>query len=130
VREGCAKPLLTAANQEWALDFAHDGMAGGRAMRVLSVMDACTRECLALEVDTSFASRRVTRALEQIVVERGGPKVLRCDNGPELTSRHFLAWCIERRIELVHIQPGWPMQNGQGEFSWQAAGRVPERQLV
>ena len=40
---------------------------------------------------------------------------IRCDNGPELTSRHFLAWCIERKIELVHIQPGRPMQNGRVE---------------
>jgi putative transposase len=115
VREGVVKPVLTAANQEWALDFVHDAMASGRAMRVLSVMDAFTRECLTLEVDTSFASRRVTRALEQIVVERGVPKAIRCDNGPELTSRHFLAWCIERKIELVHIQPGRPMQNGHVE---------------
>ena len=82
---------------------------------MLSVVDAYTRECLALEVDTSFASRRVTRALEAIIVERGAPQVIRCDNGPELTSRHFLAWCIERKIELVHIQPGRPMQNGRVE---------------
>lgn len=114
-REGCTKPILTAANQEWALDFAHDGMASGRTLRVLSVVDAYTRECLALEVDTSFASRRVTRALEQIVGERGVPLAIRCDNGPELTSRHFLAWCIERKIALVHIQPGRPMQNGHVE---------------
>ena len=40
---------------------------------------------------------------------------MRCDNVPELTSRHFLKWCIERQIELVHIQPGRPMQNGQVE---------------
>jgi len=115
VREGVAKPVLTGANQEWALDFVHDAMASGRAMRALSVIDVYTRECLALEVDTSFGSRRVTRVLEQIVVERGVPKAIRCDNGPELTSRHFLAWCIERRIELVHIQPGRPMQNGHVE---------------
>ena len=85
------------------------------AIRVLSVVDAYTRECLALEVDTSFASRRVTRVLEAIIAERGAPQVIRCDNGPELTSRHFLAWCIERKIELVHIQPGRPMQNGRVE---------------
>jgi hypothetical protein len=64
VREG--KPLLarTSANQEWALDFVHDAVECGRAIRVLSVVDAYTRECLALEVDTSFASRRVTRVLD------------------------------------------------------------------
>jgi putative transposase len=119
-RKHCARvgqPLRmwTAANQEWALDFAHDAVACGRAIRVLSVVDAYTRECLALEVDTSFASRRVTRVLETIVVKRGQPKAIRCDNGPELTSRHFLAWCVERQIELVHIQPGKPTQNAHVE---------------
>lgn len=70
-----ASPLITrtAANQEWALDFVHDAMAAGRTIRVLSVVDAYTRECLALEVDTSFAGRRVTRVLEAIIVQRGRP---------------------------------------------------------
>jgi putative transposase len=115
VRAGVPRPALTAANQEWALDFVHDGMASGRAIRVLSVVDECTRECLKLEVDTSFASRRVTRALEAIIEERKKPLAIRCDNGPEFTSRHFLAWCIERQIELVHIQPGKSQQNGYVE---------------
>ena len=115
VRVGQPLVARTSANQEWALDFAHDAVACGRAIRVLSVVDAYTRECLALEVDTSFASRRVTRVLEEIVAERGQPQAIRCDNGPELTSRHFLAWCIERQIELVHIQPGKPTQNAHVE---------------
>jgi len=77
VREG--KPLLarTSANQEWALDFVHDAVGRGRTIRVLSVVDAYTRECLALEADTSSASRRVTRVLEAIVAERGQP--LQCE---------------------------------------------------
>lgn len=115
VRAG--QPLVerTAANQEWALDFVHDVVECGRTISVLSVVDACTRECLALEVDTSFASRRVTRVLEQIIAMRGAPTAIRCDNGPELTSRHFLAWALERGIELLHIQPGKPVQNGRLE---------------
>ena len=115
VRVGQPLRVWTAANQEWALDFVHDTVESGRAIRVLSVVDAYTRECLALEVDTSFASRRVTRVLEATIAERGMPQAIRCDNGPELTSRHFLAWCIERKIELTHIQPGRPMQNGHVE---------------
>jgi putative transposase len=111
VRAGTPLRARTSANQEWALDFVHDAVESGRTIRVLSVVDAYTRECLALEVDTSFASRRVTRVLEAIVAERGAPQTIRCDNGPELTSRHFLAWCVERQIELVHIQPGKPTQN-------------------
>jgi len=115
VRVGRPLVARTAANQEWALDFVHDVVECGRTIRVLSVVDAYTRECLVLEVDTSFASRRVTRALEEIIAERGVPGAIRCDNGPELTSRHFLAWCMEHKIELLHIQPGKPMQNGRLE---------------
>lgn len=115
LRAGFVRPTVTGANQEWALDFAHDAAESGRKFRVLSVIDVFTRECLALEVDTSFASRRVTRELEKIVAERGVPKAIRCDNGPEFTSRHFLAWGLERKIALVHIEPGRPMQNGHVE---------------
>jgi putative transposase len=115
VRVGQPLRAWTAANQEWALDFVHDAVESGRTIRVLSVVDAYTRECLALKVDTSFASRRVTRVLEAIVAERGQPLAIRCDNGSELTSRHFLAWCVERQIELVHIQPGKPTQNAHVE---------------
>ena len=123
VRVGQPLRTWTAANQEWALDFVHDAVDCGRAIRVLSIVDAYTRECLALEVDTSFASRRVTRVLDAIVAQRGQPKVIRCDNGPELTSRHFLAWCVERQIELVHIQPGKPTQNAQSRALMAGCGK-------
>src|SRR5256885_6047226 len=96
VREGRPLVARTSANQEWALDFVHDAVECGRTIRVLSVVDAFTRECLALEVDTSFASRRVTRVLEAIMTERDQPGSIRCDNGPEFTSRHFLSWGVER----------------------------------
>jgi putative transposase len=79
------------------------------------MVDAFTRECLTLEVDTSLSSQRVTRALERVIEQRGAPAALHCDNGPELTSRHFLSWCEELKIQLIHIQPGKPMQNGHVE---------------
>ena len=60
-------------------------------------------------------SRRVTRALAAIIETRGAPAAIRSDNGPEMTSRHFLAWCIERRIDAIHIQPGKPTQNAHVE---------------
>lgn len=115
LRTGVSQPVLTGPNQEWSLDFVHDSIATGRSVRVLSVVDNFTRECLALETDTSFASQRVTRVLEQVITGRGAPQALRMDNGPELTSRHFLAWCMERKITMHHIQPGKPMQNGHVE---------------
>ncbi len=115
VRLGTPLGIYTAANQEWALDFVHDAVASGRSIRVLNVIDAYTRESLAMEVDTSFAGLRVTRVLDQIIAERGLPRAIRCDNGPELTSRHFLAWALDRKIDLVHIQPGKPTQNAYVE---------------
>ena len=103
VREG--KPLVvrTSANQEWALDFVHD--AGQvRPNHPRAERGGCLHARVSgVEVDTSPPARRVTRVLEAIVAERGQPLTIRCDNGPELTSRHFLAWCVERQIELVHI---------------------------
>lgn len=106
---------LQRANQEWSMDFVMDGLATGRALRLLTVVDNYTRECLAIEVDSCLSSQRVTRVLEWVIEQREIPETVRCDNGPEFTSRHFLAWCEERRIGLVHIQPGRPMQNGYVE---------------
>jgi putative transposase len=108
---------VVRAHQQWALDFASHALATGHGVRILVVVDAFTRECLALETDTSLSSRRTTRVLEQIIEARGTPQSLICDNGPELTSRHFLSWCEERKIELIHIQVGKPMQSGHVESS-------------
>ena len=115
LRAGSPRPALDGPNQEWALDFVHDAAESGRKFRALSVVDPYTRECLALEVDTSMGSRRVTRVLEGIIAERSAPQAIRSDNGPEFTSRHFLAWCSERKIEAVHIEPGKPVQNAHVE---------------
>ncbi len=104
--------MLVAPNQEWALDFVAGGVASGRGIGILTIVDGFTRECPAIEVGVSLGSRRVTRVLERAIAERGAPQSLRCDNGPEFTSRHFVAWCEQRGIAPVHIQPGKPMQNG------------------
>src|SRR5215831_13088056 len=102
-------------NQEWALDFVSDALASGRALRTLTIVDSYTRECPAIEVGTGICSEQVTRVLERIIAEHGKPESVRCDNGPEFTSRHFLAWCEEQGIAVIHIQPGKPMQNGHVE---------------
>ena len=115
VRERAAESRLTGANQEWAMDFIVDGLATGRMVRILSVVDAYTRECLALEADTSLGSGRVTRVLERLIDERGRPENVRSDNGPEFTSRRMLGWAEDWKVGLVHIQPGRPMQNGHVE---------------
>jgi len=125
VRRKCRKRLvrmgsnlgepITKANQQWGIDFVHDVLATGRKFRIFSVVDACSRECPRLEVDTAFPSRQVTRTLDEVIAARGKPESIRLDNGPELTSRHFLAWAQERQIELRYIDPGKPVQNAKVE---------------
>ena len=106
------RPALTAPNQEWALDFASDVTVANQRFRVLGAINSFTRQCLVLEVATGLPSRCVTRMLERAIAVHGKPQSIRCDNGPELTSRHFLAWAIEWKTDIVHIQPGKPTQNG------------------
>ena len=91
VRDRALEPRLTRPNQEWAIDFIVDGLATGRMVRILSVADAYTRECLALEADTSLGSGRVIRVLERVIAERGRPENVRSDKSPEFTSRRMLA---------------------------------------
>ena len=74
VRDRSAEPRLTGPNQEWAMDFIVDGLATGRMVRILSVVDAYTRECLALEADTSLGSGRVTRVLERVIASVAGQR--------------------------------------------------------
>ncbi len=115
VRPGAAAVAVFARNQEWALDFVSDVLASSRPLRILAVVDVYTRECLALEADTSLGSLRMLGVLDQIIQEHGAPLRIRSDNGPEFTSRAYLAWSLEQRIELVHIRPGKPMENAYVE---------------
>src|SRR5260370_41586203 len=92
LRVGVVRPEVTGANQEWAADFVHDAAESGRKFRVLSVIDVFTRECLALEVDTSFASRRVTREVEKIVAGGGGSGGGLCGQRSEIHRPRFVGW--------------------------------------
>jgi putative transposase len=98
-------------NQQWALDFLSDTLASGRRIRVLAVVDVCTREALAIEVDTSLPGERVARVLTRIVAERGLPTQIVLDNGPELTGKALDRWAYERGVDLRFIDPGKPVQN-------------------
>lgn len=102
----------TAVNKGWSMDFMSDSMVNGRKFRTLNVMDDCSREALAIEIDTSLSSKRVVRVLERIIEQRGKPESIRTDNGPEFTSKDLELWAKEKEITIQFIQPGKPMQNG------------------
>lgn len=99
-------------NKSWSMDFMSDSMVGNRKFRTLNVMDDCSREVLAIEIDTSLSAKRVIRTLERIIEQRGKPTAIRTDNGPEFTSKDLELWSLDKGIIIQFIQPGKPMQNG------------------
>ncbi len=110
-RRKAGMPVLSRPNEEWSIDFVSDALANGRGIRALTVLDDFTKESPAIEVDSSLSAPRVTRVLDQVIEERGQPDAMRLDNGPEFTSRCFVAWAEQRGIRLIYIEPGKPVQN-------------------
>jgi len=102
-------------NDRWSLDFVADQFIDGRRMRVLVVVDDCSRECLALIADTSISGIRVARELEQLISTRGKPKTIVSDNGTELTSNALLRWADDHKVAWHYIAPGKPTQNAFAE---------------
>ncbi|MER9245611.1 IS3 family transposase [Mesorhizobium sp. M0590] len=99
-------------DERWSLDFVSDQLTDGRRFRILAVVDDCTRECLALIIDTSLSGMRVARELDRLITERGRPRMIVSDNGSEFTSNAILSWADQNRVEWHYIAPGKPMQNG------------------
>jgi putative transposase len=110
---GTRAPMLVpmAPNERWSLDFVSDQLTDGRRFRILTVVDDCTRECLALVADTSLSGLRVARELDRLMIERGKPKMVVSDNGSEFTGNAILAWADQTRVAWHFIAPGKPMQN-------------------
>lgn len=104
-------PAPVRANQCWTMDFVHDMLSNGRKFKNLNVVDEYTRECLAIETDTSIGGIRVVRVLEMLCDLRGRPEAIRLDNGPEFTSRAMDDWAHKNGVKLDFIAPGKPTQN-------------------
>jgi putative transposase len=104
--------LATTVNAVWSMDFVSDSLANGRRLKCLTVADDFSHECVDITVDHGISGEYVTRLLDRAAVFRGYPAAVRTDNGPEFTSRAFIAWTIKHRVRHLLIQPGKPMQNG------------------
>jgi putative transposase len=108
------QPLQQAQkpNESYSMDFLSDALSTKRKVRVLNIMDDCTRESLSVYADFSIPGEKVVDVLKSIVLERGKPEQIRVDNGPEFLSKVFVEWCNKQSIAIKYIQPGKPMQNG------------------
>lgn len=109
--ERVALTLPDRPNDTWSMDFIHDGLADGRRIRCLNIVDDYTKETLAIEVDTSLSGVRVARVLDRIALHRPLPGRLRVDHGPEFTGLAMDARAHQRGVKLVFTQPGQPTQN-------------------
>ena len=99
------------AGERYSIDFMSDSLATGRSFRMLNIVDDYTRECLAIEVDTSLPGERVARVLDSLVESGRKPAVIALDNGPEFAGRVLDTWAVRNGVQLRFIDPGKPIQN-------------------
>lgn len=102
------RPPARGLNEVWSMDFVHDALATGHRLRTLTIVDDFSKQSPGLLVDRSIPGLRVARFLDGLPMR---PRRIRCDNGPEFTSRDFLDWAYQRKIEIEFIAPGKPVQN-------------------
>ncbi|MEO1714175.1 MAG: IS3 family transposase [Bacteroidota bacterium] len=101
-------------NQGWAMDFLSDWVVGmeKQAVRIINVIDECSRKALWTEAKTSISAKTLVGILDKLIEWRGKPQYIRCDNGPEFISSELEKWAKKHEIEIRFTQPGKPTQNG------------------
>ncbi len=102
-------------NEFWSMDFVADSIVTGRRFRALAIVDDYSRECPAIEVDTSLGGRRVVGVLDRLADSRGLPQVITMDNGPEFAGRALDEWAYRKGVRLNFIRPGKPIENAYAE---------------
>ena len=110
---GTRAPMQVALrpNERWSVDFVSDQLTDGRRFRILTIVDDCTRENIALIADTSLSGLGVATELDRLIAARGKPQMIISDNGTEFTSNAILRWADQSRVEWHYIAPGKPTQN-------------------
>lgn len=104
-------PVPTQPDQRWSMDFVRDTTGEGRPFRIWTLVDDATRECPLLVVDRSLPAVRVVEALDALLLVRGRPQAIVCDNGPEFVSQALDQWADAQGITLDFIRPGRPVEN-------------------
>jgi putative transposase len=97
------------------MDFVSDDPADGRRLLCLNIVDDCTRECVAIEVDTSITGARVKAVMDRLAETRGLPRSITVDNGPEFAGQLHDSWAYEVNVQLSFIRPGKPNENASIE---------------
>ena len=99
----------------WSYDFVADRTHDGRPLRILTLIDEYSRECLTLEVRRKFKASDVIEVLAEQFLKKGLPGHIRSDNGPEFTARAVRQWLEKFNVQNLFIEPGSPWENGYNE---------------
>lgn len=108
----CVRLRPQHRNHVWSYDFVQARTQDGRAFRMLTILDECTRECLAIDVARKLTSEDLLERLSDLFVRRGVPDYVRSDNGPEFTAKRVRAWLERVEVKTLFIEPGSPWENG------------------
>ena len=112
-REALVSP--ECGNEVWSMDFVMDALSSGRRLKILTIVDDCTKEAIDIAVDFGICGRYVTRVLDEVARHRGYPRAIRTDQGPKFTGKVFDQWAYDHGVELKLIQAGKPTQNAYVE---------------
>lgn len=102
-------------NHVWSYDFVSERLADGSKIRMLTVLDEYTRECLTIRVARQLKSPDVLDVLSDLFLLRGLPDYIRSDNGAEFTAHTLRQWLAELKVHTAYIEPGSPWENGYNE---------------
>jgi putative transposase len=111
-RQRVAQGSAVRPNQKWSMDFVAQRLTDGRWIRVLTVIDQYTRECVMLLADNTLSGEKVAVALDKVLLQRGAPGSITVDNGTEFTSKALDHWAYRSGVHLDFIRPGKPVENG------------------
>jgi len=106
-----ALPKASLRDDVWSMDFIHDWLATNQRLKVLTIVDHCTRELPDLFAGTSVRAKGVVHCLEQLRLQGRKPRVIIVDNGPEFRSKALHKWATRHGVQLHFIEPGKPVQN-------------------
>jgi putative transposase len=108
----CIRLRPTHQDHVWSYDFVQDRTKEGRPLRMLTIVDEYTRECLSIDVARKLDHEDVLERLAYLFVTRGVPEHLRSDNGSEFTAKVVRDWLMRVGVKTLYIEPGSPWENG------------------
>lgn len=111
----CIRLRPTHRNHVWSYDFVQDTTHDGRPLRMLTILDEYTRECVAIKVERNLNAQEVLEVLAGLFLMRGVPEHIRSDNGPEFTAHAVRNWLSQIGVRTLFIEKGSPWENGYNE---------------